>query len=119
MKPQGNVVVISQAPAVDSTPDRLEYMVNAQHFRAPAGANINEIAAQAKVPLSVILQVTRRCDLGCSFCSESRDIPDPTLSQLDHLRSQLVGTRRVFLSGGEPLLRNDFVEIVDMFHDFV
>ncbi|MFF4987737.1 radical SAM protein [Streptosporangium saharense] len=63
--------------------------------------------------------MTKRCDFNCSFCSETLQMPDPSLEQLDTIRGNLAGTARVFLSGGEPLLRRDFPEIVDMYQEFV
>jgi len=44
---------------------------------------------------------------------------DPTLAQLEIMRDNLAGVPRVFLSGGEPLLRRDLTEIVDMFAGFI
>jgi MoaA/NifB/PqqE/SkfB family radical SAM enzyme len=44
---------------------------------------------------------------------------DPTLAQLDTIRGNLAGVQRVFLSGGEPLLRRDLPEIVDMYSQFI
>lgn len=91
------------------------YAFNGQHFDAPADADIATIASTLDKPLSVIVQVTKRCDFDCSFCSEIVQIPDPTLDQLDTIRQNLAGVARVFLSGGEPLLRKDFGEVVDIF----
>lgn len=90
------------------------------HFTLTGGTSVDELASTATAPLSVIVQVTKRCDFDCSFCSETLQLPDPTLDQLDTIRGNLAGVRRVFLSGGEPLLRQDFGDIVDMYHrDFV
>jgi hypothetical protein len=83
------------------------------HFAASGSASIDDLAEAATVPLSVILQVTKRCNFDCSFCSETLQLPDPSLAQLDAIRANLAGTQRVFLSGGEPLLRRDFGDIVD------
>jgi MoaA/NifB/PqqE/SkfB family radical SAM enzyme len=44
---------------------------------------------------------------------------DPTLDQLDIIHGNLTGVQRVFLSGGEPLLRRDLPEITDMYSDFI
>ena len=44
---------------------------------------------------------------------------DPTLDQLDMIRANLAGVQRVFLSGGEPLLRRDLPEIVDTYSEFI
>jgi MoaA/NifB/PqqE/SkfB family radical SAM enzyme len=44
---------------------------------------------------------------------------DPSLAELDDIRTALAGVKRVFLSGGEPLLRRDFVDVVDLFSEFI
>jgi hypothetical protein len=44
---------------------------------------------------------------------------DPTLDQLDTICASLAGVQRVFLSSGEPLLRRDLPEIVDMYLGFI
>ncbi|MFE4667178.1 radical SAM protein [Streptomyces sp. NPDC056716] len=92
------------------------YAFNGQHFAAPADLDIAVAAEAATVPLSVILQVTKRCNFDCSFCSEILQKPDPTLGQLDTIRANIAGVGRVFLSGGEPLMRKDFGEVVDIYH---
>lgn len=81
-----------------------------------------ELARSAEIidrPLSVIYQVTRRCNFDCDFCSETMQTKDPTLDQIAAIQRNLTGVPRVFLSGGEPLMRRDFVEIVDIFHDHI
>lgn len=85
------------------------------HFAVTGPASVDELADAATMPLSVILQVTKRCNFDCSFCSETLQLPDPTLAELDTIRRNLAGVPRVFLSGGEPLLRRDFGDIVDMY----
>lgn len=90
------------------------------HFTVTGTATVEDLAEAATVPLSVILQVTKRCNFDCSFCSETLQLPDPTLAELDTIRANLAGVQRVFLSGGEPLLRKDFGDIVDMYtSDFI
>jgi MoaA/NifB/PqqE/SkfB family radical SAM enzyme len=89
------------------------------HFALDGEATPASLAATARTPLSVILQVTKRCDFNCTFCSETLQMGDPTLAQLDTIRANLAGVQRVFLSGGEPLLRRDLPEIIDMYSDFV
>jgi hypothetical protein len=81
------------------------------HFDLAGDADLAVLAGAATVPLSVIVQVTKRCDFGCVFCSETLQMADPTLEQLDVIRANLAGVARVFLSGGEPLLRRDITEI--------
>jgi MoaA/NifB/PqqE/SkfB family radical SAM enzyme len=87
------------------------------HFTTDPEADIGQLAAQMTAPLSVIVQVTKRCDFDCTFCSETLILPDPTIGQLRTMRDNLAGVPRLFLSGGEPLMRRDFGEIVDMYAD--
>jgi len=82
-------------------------------------ADLDQLASEAPVPLSMILQVTKRCNFDCSFCSETLQLPDPTLDQLATMQANLAGVPRVFLSGGEPLMRRDFGEVVELFADHV
>ncbi len=90
------------------------------HFRLNGETSVDELAEQINAPLSVIQQITKRCDFDCNFCSETLQLPDPTLDQLDTMRANLAGVQRVFLSGGEPLLRRDFGDVVDMYApDFI
>lgn len=59
--------------------------------------------------------VTRRCNLACAYCNEYDDSSDPvptgrlytTIDKLSHLK-----TRALTLTGGEPLLHPDFIEIL-------
>ncbi|MGH8885924.1 MAG: radical SAM protein [Egibacteraceae bacterium] len=89
------------------------------HFTLTGGATVEQLADTALVPLSVILQVTKRCNFDCSFCSETLQLPDPTMKELDGIRANLGGVTRVFLSGGEPLLRRDFGDVVDLYAEFI
>lgn len=51
---------------------KIEFDYNQQHFYLKGG----EIEIPEH-PLTVTLQITRRCDLRCIYCSESGYIPDP------------------------------------------
>ncbi|MFD8952479.1 radical SAM protein [Streptomyces xanthophaeus] len=92
------------------------FAANGHHFTADKDVDISALAAAATRPLSVIVQVTKKCDFDCTMCSEILQMPDPTIEQLDVMRKNLAGVGRVFLSGGEPLMRRDFADIVDMWH---
>jgi MoaA/NifB/PqqE/SkfB family radical SAM enzyme len=89
------------------------------HFAVSDLDDAAVLAHAATGPLSVIVQVTKRCDFGCVFCSETLHLPDATLAELETMRDNLAGVPRVFLSGGEPLLRRDLIDIVDMFAGFI
>ena len=69
-------------------------------------------------PLAVHLQVSDACNLRCAHCfaGELADRHAPlTLVELDSLFSTLarLGSFRLGLTGGEPLLRRDLFEIID------
>jgi MoaA/NifB/PqqE/SkfB family radical SAM enzyme len=106
---------VREEPAVS---DGISF-TGAHHFTLSRDADISALAEASTAPLSVIVQVTKRCDFGCVFCSETLQLPDATLGQLETMRDNLAGVHRVFLSGGEPLLRRDLTEIVDMFAAFI
>lgn len=80
-------------------------------------ANVNELFTILNRPLSVILQITRNCHFNCEFCSEKDQMPDPSIDELEIYEKNLKSVPRIFLSGGEPLTRNDFKEIVDIFSE--
>ncbi|MFC1613247.1 radical SAM protein [Patescibacteria group bacterium] len=71
--------------------------------------------ADVKLPISIIVQVTRRCNLVCNFCSESAQFSDPTFDELEQLKYKLNGVKRIYLSGGEPLLRDDIFDIINSY----
>lgn len=95
----------------------VRYSLDGQHFELDGGMDAAAIAAHLTRPLSVIMQVTKRCNFDCNFCSETLQMPDPTLDQLAAMRQNLAGVSRVFLSGGEPLQRQDFGDVIDVFHE--
>ena len=111
---------VARSDARTAKPEPIFFDDTRHHFKAIAGFDVGKAVEGFRSPLSVILQITRRCNFNCSFCSEIVQLPDPTLEELDLMRQHLQGVQRVFLSGGEPLLRKDFVEIAEMFsRDFI
>jgi 7,8-dihydro-6-hydroxymethylpterin dimethyltransferase len=63
----------------------------------------------------VLVEVTNRCNLYCSFCfAQSDESVDPPLEQLSDCFKRLVNDGRTFvqLSGGEPTMRDDLPDIV-------
>jgi uncharacterized radical SAM superfamily Fe-S cluster-containing enzyme len=69
------------------------------------------------------LLVTNRCDLRCSYCfmnaGASGKVYEPTLEQIRELMIQArierpVGSRAIQITGGEPTIREDLLDIVKM-----
>ncbi|HHL39853.1 MAG TPA: radical SAM protein [Deltaproteobacteria bacterium] len=74
-------------------------------------------AAGRRIPLTVIFNVTDRCNLKCAYCYAGyhrRRKPELTTGQIRRAIDELaeMGCRRVSISGGEPLLRKDIGEII-------
>ncbi len=66
-------------------------------------------------PLQCSLYVTDRCNLDCSYCTEyDNSRPHPKLEDLKQWIKKIrdLGTMRMALVGGEPLVHPDIVEIV-------
>src|SRR3954462_3729272 len=66
-------------------------------------------------PLQCSLYLTDRCNLDCSYCTEyDNSRPHPKLEDLKIWIRKIreLGTMRIALVGGEPLLHPDVVEIV-------
>ena len=73
-----------------------------------------------RAPLSFDLEITARCNLHCRHCYINLPSSDPqarsgelTVQEIDTIADQAVslGAIWVLISGGEPLLRDDFREI--------
>lgn len=71
-------------------------------------------------PFNCLLQVTNRCNMKCSFCdfwpNTDRD-HELSVAHYRRLASQLgqLGNFLVSIEGGEPLVRQDLVQIVEAF----
>jgi cyclic pyranopterin phosphate synthase len=73
----------------------------------PYGRNVN----------SLRISVTQRCDLNCFFChqeGESNPHGEMAPGEIEAIVSTAadLGVRKIKLTGGEPLLREDIIEIV-------
>lgn len=60
------------------------------------------------------LEITRRCNIACLHCFVPNERPEPSLESLRDVIVGLkqAGCRKLILTGGEPLLRDDLEEIV-------
>ena len=78
---------------------------------------LRELAAKTHTLLSIQLNVTQRCNLFCRHCYRAPEqvapCPDPTTRELVDIMEQAheLGALFVAFSGGEPLLRPDWVEL--------
>lgn len=69
-------------------------------------------------PLAVHLEVVGTCNLSCAHCFAAPlpRAPDRlTLAEMDDLFGQMaaLGSQRLSLTGGEPFVRRDFIDIID------
>jgi len=76
--------------------------------------------AHEQLPCSVLLEVTDRCNLYCAVCfadSGRGEADDPSLEHISRLLERAMaaaGPCNLQLSGGEPTLRDDLPEIVEI-----
>jgi MoaA/NifB/PqqE/SkfB family radical SAM enzyme len=82
-----------------------------------SGYNIAESVKRLvdRKPLQCSLYVTDRCNLDCGYCTEyDNSRPHPKLEDLKKWIRKIrdLGTMRIALVGGEPLVHPDIVEIV-------
>jgi pyrroloquinoline quinone biosynthesis protein E len=74
-------------------------------------------------PFGLLAELTYRCPLACAYCSNPLNMADYSDElATDEWRRVLVeardlGVLQCHLSGGEPLLRRDLVEIVATAHE--
>lgn len=77
------------------------------------------IDAYGRTINSLRISITNRCNLNCIYChheGETRDInSEMTLETIRNIvrASKTFGVNRVKFSGGEPLMRDDFEEIIE------
>jgi len=74
-------------------------------------------AAERRIPAFVMCNLTRRCPLGCRHCYVDAPLPDEqelSLAEYDDFFGQLAAAGTLFLafSGGEVLVRPDFLDIL-------
>jgi MoaA/NifB/PqqE/SkfB family radical SAM enzyme len=81
------------------------------HFQS--GLQVDEVLQRLALPMTVTLQITRRCNLRCIYCSEDAMIKEPTHAFLASMIDKLQGVSRVIIAGGEPTLRKDLADIAD------
>jgi pyrroloquinoline quinone biosynthesis protein E len=88
----------------------------------PAGPSLPVGAPRTPVPLGMLAEVTYRCPLHCTYCSNPVNLAsyrdelgtDDWLRVLDEARA--LGVLQVHFSGGEPMLRRDLSTLVSRAH---
>lgn len=76
-----------------------------------------------KSPFYIQFFVSNRCYLNCRMCnivSANKELPQVDLAQIEGIAKNLsrIGAGVVLLTGGEPFLRSDIVEIVRIFRKY-
>ncbi|MDD1774149.1 MAG: radical SAM protein, partial [Methanobacterium sp.] len=67
--------------------------------------------------LSLRISITNRCNINCFYCHHDGIIPqeyEMTPSQIERIArvARNIGIKKIRLSGGEPLIRTDIIEIL-------
>lgn len=71
-----------------------------------------------KKPILAIYDTTKLCNQRCPMCNIHKDRSEQmTLAEIEQIAAALkkFGVRYVFIQGGEPLIRKDILQIVDIF----
>ncbi len=82
------------------------------------GSLLKSKLLKKNIPLTVIFNVTDRCNLQCRYCYAEyyrRNNRDLDLKEIFSIVDQLaeMGNKRISLCGGEPLIRDDIGRIID------
>ena len=75
----------------------------------------NDKLGRARIPLRYFLELTYRCNLSCPYCyvGSDRNKNELTTDEWKKVIDQIPFYGIVTLVGGEPLIRKDFVDILD------
>ena len=71
-----------------------------------------------QIPFSVVFEITSRCNLSCLHCYQGKGRGELGLSKIKSTLDDLgqTGCMKLTLTGGEPTLREDFLEIYSYSH---
>jgi radical SAM protein with 4Fe4S-binding SPASM domain len=74
----------------------------------------DRIIKERNIPMDIVLELTRRCNLRCCHCYNIKDNVELKFSQVKEIVGQLreAGCLFLTLTGGEVFTRADFLEIV-------
>lgn len=83
-------------------------------------SSFNQMSSERKLE-SVFLFVTGRCNAKCTMCFYAEDMDkkekDLTFGEIKKLSESAGEFNRLWLSGGEPTLREDLPQIIEMFYN--
>jgi len=65
-------------------------------------------------PLTVTLQINRACNLKCVYCSEYQYFDEMSIEDVRKAVNNLYGINRIIISGGEPLLHKNLIDILKL-----
>lgn len=91
----------------------------------PSGCGVEKCPNHISTTVMSVIDVTNECDLRCPICfanaSKPPDLYKPSLETirgiLKFLKNRELPPLAVMFAGGEPTVRDDIVEIVQMAHD--
>ncbi|MGA7875423.1 MAG: radical SAM protein, partial [Desulfoferrobacter sp.] len=71
-----------------------------------------------RVPFTVVFEITNQCNLKCLHCYQGHTREELTLVEIQRILGELAecGCLKLTLSGGEPTLREDFLDIFEYCH---
>ena len=66
---------------------------------------------------SLRISITQRCNLDCAYCHKEGQLSSDKELSLEEIRKVVdaakeVGINKIKITGGEPLLREDIIEII-------
>ncbi|MGO0904345.1 radical SAM protein [Clostridioides difficile] len=73
---------------------------------------------------SIYFALTRKCNMSCEFCS-MKSSPNISIEEdlsIDEIKDIIlklkeINPRKIILTGGEPTIRRDFIELIDLFNE--
>ena len=100
-------------------PDKLQAPMFLKTASAGCKALLKHYLLRRPVPFSLVLVTNTTCNYSCSYCKIwARKDPELTTAQITSIIDQAaqLGTVRLGLTGGEPLLRDDIGHIISHAH---
>ncbi|GHT59034.1 hypothetical protein FACS1894109_14230 [Spirochaetia bacterium] len=84
-----------------------------------SGSSFNSLSTKRELE-SIFLFTTGKCNAKCAMCFYANDMnkkePDLGFEEIKKLSESAGNFKRLWLSGGEPTLREDLPEIIEMFY---